>query len=275
MKSLYQKISIACIVLFITGMIAIACFQYTTSDRVASALHISDPAQVQQIRQAVNETAIITGLEIAVGLVAILLLVYQQQLNGTSAHQQENEQIGHSAVAGPSEQHVQDYQVRVQPVETLLGHSFPKPNLFFEKVLSVVCDELEASQAAIYAATSNESKRVIRLLTGYALSLPESSTVVYEFGEGLAGQVAKEGKSVNIRNVPEGYITVLSGLGNASPNALVIVPVWFNDQVAGVLEVASFREFSQEDQSYLQAVAGLLGERLHEQAEKEVVVWQE
>jgi putative methionine-R-sulfoxide reductase with GAF domain len=99
--------------------------------------------------------------------------------------------------------------------------------------------------------------------------------VVYEFGEGLAGQVAKEGKSVNIRNVPEGYITVLSGLGNASPNALVIVPVWFNDQVAGVLEVASFREFSQEDQSYLQAVAGLLGERLHEQAEKEVVMWQE
>ncbi len=275
MKSLYQKTSIACIILFITGMIAVACFQYTTSDRVASGLHISDPDQVQQIRQAVNETAIITGLEIAVGLIAILLLVYQQQLTGPSMHQQETEQIRHSAVTSQPDQQVQDYQVRVQPVETLLGDSFPKPNLFYEKVLSVVCDELEACQAAIYAATSIDSKRAIRLLTGYALSLPESRTVMYEFGEGLAGQVAKEGKSVNIRNVPEGYITVLSGLGNASPNALFIVPVWFNDQVAGVLEVASFREFSQADQSYLQAVAGLLGERLHEQAEKEAAVWQE
>lgn len=274
MKSLYQRISIAGIVLFITGMIAVACFQYTTSDRIVAALHLSDPDQLQHVRQTVNTTALVTGLQIAVGLITILMLVYQQQITGATTHR-EQEQAQQTTANRQADQQMQDLQVRIQPVEALLGQTFPKPDIFFEKVLRVVCNELEACQAAVYAATSVDSKRAIRLLTGYALSLPESRTVVYEFGEGLAGQVAKEGKAVNIRNVPQGYLTVLSGLGSASPNALIIVPVLFNDQVAGVLEVASFREFTQEDESYLQSIAGVVAERLHRQAEQEIPVEQE
>ena len=166
-------------------------------------------------------------------------------------------------------------QVRLQPVEALMGQPFPKPEIFFEKVLSLACKELEASQAALYAATVHDDKRVIRLVSGYALSLPESQTLVYEFGEGLAGQVAKEGKSINVSNVPQGYITVLSGLGSASPNALAIVPVQLADQVVGVLEIASFRPFSRSDENYLQALAGTLGERLSRQAEVKTPAWQE
>jgi len=99
--------------------------------------------------------------------------------------------------------------------------------------------------------------------------------LVYEFGEGLAGQVAKEGKSINITNVPQGYITVLSGLGSASPNALAIVPVQSADQVVGVLEVASFRPFSRSDENYLQALAGTLSERLSREANVKMPAWQE
>jgi GAF domain-containing protein len=156
-----------------------------------------------------------------------------------------------------------------------MGQPFPKPEIFFEKVLSMACKELEASQAALYAATIHDDKRVIRLVSGYALSLPESQTLVYEFGEGLAGQVAKEGKSINVSNVPQGYITVLSGLGSASPNALAIVPVQLADQVVGVLEIASFRSFSRSDENYLQALADTLGERLSRQAEVKMPAWQE
>jgi putative methionine-R-sulfoxide reductase with GAF domain len=147
--------------------------------------------------------------------------------------------------------------------------------MFFEKALSIACKELEASQAAVYIATTRDDKRVIQLVSGYALSLPESQTLVYEFGEGLAGQVAKEGTCINISNVPQGYITVLSGLGSASPNALVIVPVQFEGKVVGVLEVASFQKFSAGDENYLQALAGLLAERLSRHAEETALAWQE
>ncbi len=275
MKSLYQRISVATIVLFIVGMIVVAYFQYTTPDRILTELGISDPRQATLVRQAVLPTAVLTGLEIAVGLLAVLLLVYKQRVADTTAGGEKPEFKHNTGQKQELTDEEQAVQVRLQPVEALMGQPFPKPELFFEKVLSLACKELEASQAALYAAATHDDKRVIRLVSGYALSLPESQTLVYEFGEGLAGQVAKEGKSINISNVPQGYITVLSGLGSASPNALAIVPVQLADQVVGVLEVASFRPFSRSDENYLQALAGTLGERLSRQAEVKMPAWQE
>ena len=275
MKSLYQRISVASIVLFITGMIVVAYFQYTTPDRILAGLNVSEPRQATLVRQAVLPTSILTGLEMGLGLLAVLLLVYQQRAVRTATGPEKPELKGHSDQKQELTDEEQAVQVRLQTVEALMGQPFAKPEVFFEKVLSLACKELEASQAALYAATTHDEKRVIRLVSGYALSLPESQTLVYEFGEGLAGQVAKEGKSINITNVPQGYITVLSGLGSASPNALAIVPVQSAEQVVGVLEIASFRPFSRSDENYLQALAGSLSERLSREANVKMPAWQE
>jgi hypothetical protein len=261
--------------LFIVGMIVVAYFQYTTPDRILAGLNVSEPRQATLVRQAVLPTAILTGLEIALGLLAVLLLVYQQRAVNTTTGPEKPELKAHGDQKQELTDEEQAVQVRLQPVEALMGQPFAKPESFFEKVLSLACKELEASQAALYAATTHDDKRVIRLVSGYALSLPESQTLVYEFGEGLAGQVAKEGKSISISNVPQGYITVLSGLGSASPNALAIVPVQSADQVVGVLEIASFRPFSRSDENYLQALAGTLGERLSRQGAVKMPAWQE
>lgn len=275
MKSLYQKLSVASIFLFITGMIVVAYFQYTTSDRIVAGLHISDAEQVQLVRRTVNTTALFTGLEIAMGLVALLLLIYRQQITGT-ATRNEKAEAGHSTEQKlDMDGQEKGLQVRLQPLEALPGQTFSKPEVFFEKALSTACKELEASQAAVYVATVRDDKRMIQLVSGYALSLPESQTLVYEFGEGLAGQVAREGTRINISNVPQGYITVLSGLGSASPNALIIIPVQLEGKVVGVLEVASFREFSAADENYLQALAGLLAERLSRHTPEAALAWQE
>jgi len=275
MKSLYERISVASIVLFIVGMVVVAYFQYTTPDRILAGLNVSDPRQADLVRQAVLPTTVLTGLEIAAGLAAVLLLVYRQRVADTTTGSAKPELGNNAGQQQELTDEEQAVQVRLQSVEALMGQPFTKPEVFFEKVLSLACKELEASQAALYAATSHDDKRVIRLVSGYALSLPESQTLVYEFGEGLAGQVAKEGKSINITNVPQGYITVLSGLGSASPNALAIVPVQLAEQVVGVLEIASFRPFSRADEQYLQALAGTLGERLSRQAEAKIPAWQE
>ena len=275
MKSLYQRISVASIVLFIVGMIVVAYFQYTTPDRILAGLNVSEPGQATLVRQAVLPTSILTGLEMGLGLLAVLLLVYGQRTAHTTTGSEKPELEAQTDQKQELTDEEQAVQVRLQPVEALMGQPFAKPEVFFEKVLSLACQELEASQAALYAATTHDEKRVIRLVSGYALSLPESQTLVYEFGEGLAGQVAKEGKSINITNVPQGYITVLSGLGSASPNALAIVPVHLSDQVVGVLEIASFRPFSRGDENYLQALAGTLGERLSRQATVKIPAFQE
>ena len=88
--------------------------------------------------------------------------------------------------------------------------------------------------------------------SSYAYHVPEGEKISFRFGEGLAGQVAKEGKMINIDAVPEGYIRILSGLGSASPRHLIIIPLKEADQVRGVVEIASFHSFSSQTEIELQ-----------------------
>ena len=60
---------------------------------------------------------------------------------------------------------------------------------------------------------------------GYALSIGESTVIKYEIGEGLIGQSAASGNTLYVDDVPDGYIKIVSGLGSASPQHLLIVPV--------------------------------------------------
>ena len=65
----------------------------------------------------------------------------------------------------------------------------------------------------------------------------------FEMGEGLVGQVAQTGEVINLNEVPDGYIQVISGLGKASPSSLIIYPVKKNEEVIAVFELASFLPF--------------------------------
>jgi putative methionine-R-sulfoxide reductase with GAF domain len=118
----------------------------------------------------------------------------------------------------------------------------------YEIILSKVCLHMEASQGIFYRVVKEKSKRYIQMKASFAFVMPESKTIKYEFGEGLAGQVAKEGRKINIDNIPEGYINIISGLGAASPNHLLIYPLMQDDQVAAVVEIASFKPISEEDE---------------------------
>jgi putative methionine-R-sulfoxide reductase with GAF domain len=127
-----------------------------------------------------------------------------------------------------------------------------KSNAGFAQVLvSKLATELEACQVAYFLAESRNGKKMLKLTASFAYHVPESQEVVFEFGEGLSGQVAVEGKLVNIKNVPDGYITVISGLGKATPSNLAIVPFVKNGNVVAVMEIASFKEIDKQDEAYL------------------------
>jgi signal transduction histidine kinase/HAMP domain-containing protein len=65
----------------------------------------------------------------------------------------------------------------------------------------------------------------------------------FTIGEGLAGQAAVERKRILIRDAPAGFLTVGSGLGEASPVSVVVLPISFEGRVLGVLELASLHHF--------------------------------
>ena len=126
---------------------------------------------------------------------------------------------------------------------------------FSSKLLSVIARILEISQGVFFNAEKCKGAHVIRYLSGYASQNLDTGNLEYEFGQGLSGQVAKDGKLININSVPEGYITILSGLGEASPRSMIIFPVLNKNQVLAVIELASFKVFSKSDEEFLMGIA--------------------
>jgi methyl-accepting chemotaxis protein len=132
--------------------------------------------------------------------------------------------------------------------------------------LQAICKQLDAGQGALYEVVVENQKRWLELRTGYALNIGESTLIRFEFGEGLVGQVGSTGQALFVDDIPEGYITILSGLGSASPKYVVLVPVKSNDQVSGVVEIASFARATDDQRKFVEEATRLMGEKLSTKA---------
>ncbi len=74
-------------------------------------------------------------------------------------------------------------------------------------------------------------------------------------GEGLAGQAWLEKDTLYITDVPQDYITIVSGLGEANPTSILIVPLMVNEEVYGVVEMASFDEYQPHEVEFMKKIA--------------------
>jgi signal transduction histidine kinase/HAMP domain-containing protein/FixJ family two-component response regulator len=77
-----------------------------------------------------------------------------------------------------------------------------------------------------------------------AYGFHRNGTTRFCLGEGLAGQAALDRVRILVEDAPPGYVTVSSGLGSSAPTSVVVLPIVFEDQVLGVLELASLHRFS-------------------------------
>ena len=144
----------------------------------------------------------------------------------------------------------------------ILTNQHNKKNLL-EQVLQSICKTIEASIGELYILKESAQVSVLEMTAGYAYYNPHEETPVYELGHGLIGQVAKNKKSISIDSIPDGYIKVISGLGAANPTSLLIYPILNEENDAlGVLEVASFKKFSEKENRFLKEMASLLAKEI-------------
>lgn len=126
-----------------------------------------------------------------------------------------------------------------------------------QRVLNEICSRVGAGTGAIYANVNG----TLELKYGYALA--KHVSISYNFGEGLVGRVAAEGKRLYLDQLPEGYITVVSGLGNSSPKRLALVPVRSQDGLAGVLEIATFSDLNESTLVHLEESVGAIASTIY------------
>ncbi|KXX68557.1 hypothetical protein AVL50_22610 [Flammeovirga sp. SJP92] len=117
----------------------------------------------------------------------------------------------------------------------------------YEVVLRELVDYLSANQGMLFLVEDDEkaSKPYLQLKACYAFDRQKYLDKKIGFGEGLAGRCWQENESLFIDDVPDGYSKIVTGLGLASPKSLLIVPLKFNEQALGVIEVASFDVFER------------------------------
>ncbi len=82
-------------------------------------------------------------------------------------------------------------------------------------------------------------------------------------GDGLAGQVAESKSPMILYDIPEHYFDIASGLGSAKPRFLILVPVLFENECKGVIELAAFRKPDGTAIKILQKLSDELGIKIH------------
>jgi len=113
-------------------------------------------------------------------------------------------------------------------------------------ILSELAPLVSAQHGVFYLMESGESHPAfLKLLSTYAYRERKHLANRFSLGEGLVGQCALEKERILITEVPGDYIKISSGLGELPPLNAVVLPVLFEGQVTAVIELASFRRFSE------------------------------
>ena len=265
MRNIFRSLTYVTAPLFLLGSAVAAYVVYHFPEQLAHGLGIIDERSINQIRQ---HTGWLNGSFALLFVLALLtccmyLFAMQREFLNLASERQAGLEIQHyqhqnkEQATSLSEKDV--LTERLSVLKSTLQNGFSTEALKWEKLLTVLCQATEAVQAAYYEVISESGKDLLRFRAGYAFYLPENKTLTFEMGEGLVGQAAKEGRFVSISPVPQGYVTVLSGLGKAVPAYLVLIPVKTEGLLSGMIEIASFRAFTQIDEEYFKASASLIG----------------
>ncbi|MDQ1025683.1 HAMP domain-containing protein/signal transduction histidine kinase/ActR/RegA family two-component response regulator [Streptomyces umbrinus] len=97
----------------------------------------------------------------------------------------------------------------------------------------------------------------LRMLGSYGYSMGSMPTS-FRPGETLIGTAAKERRTILVENVPPGYLKIASGLGEAPPAHVIVLPVLFEGTVLGVIELASFHSFTHIQKDFLSQIAEMI-----------------
>ncbi|MGD1846607.1 MAG: GAF domain-containing protein [Salibacteraceae bacterium] len=123
-------------------------------------------------------------------------------------------------------------------------------------LLSLLVKQLGANQAALYVLDeSEEGELAMDMLGCYAWNRNRHLNERVLKGEGLIGQAWIEAAPIYLTDVPQGFVNITSGLGEANPSTVFILPLVNNEKVVGILEIASFHEIEDHQKAFLHRLA--------------------
>jgi hypothetical protein len=126
-----------------------------------------------------------------------------------------------------------------------------------DEIIGSLVKYMKANQGALYLIDESDEneEKTMSMVSCYAWNLKKFVNDKIHKGEGLAGQAWQEMDTIYLTDVPQNYIKITSGLGDANPTSILIMPLKVNDQVFGVVELASFSTLADYEIEFVKKVA--------------------
>lgn len=126
---------------------------------------------------------------------------------------------------------------------------------FTYSVISNLIKYTGSNQGALFLLDDEDEQDASLVMSScYAYERKKYVDKRIEIGENLVGQCYLESQTIFMTDVPESYVNITSGLGTANPRSIILVPLKFNDQVFGVIEMASFNIYQNFQIEFIEKV---------------------
>jgi PAS domain S-box-containing protein len=147
-----------------------------------------------------------------------------------------------------------------------------------DEIIATLVHILAINQGGIFIVNEEDTDNTyLEMISCYAYSkkrfFEKKIPIKGKFASGVIGQAYIEKQTINLSEVPSNYTHITSGLGEATPTALLIVPLKLNNRVTGIIELAGFKEFDNQEIAFVEKLAetlasSIIATKINEQTKK-------
>jgi GAF domain-containing protein/HAMP domain-containing protein len=132
-----------------------------------------------------------------------------------------------------------------------------------DRIISALVQYTGANQGGLYILNDeDENNKYLELVSLFAFNIKKFEKQKIKLGEGILGQTFLEKETTVLKEMPEEFVRITSGLGEANPKSILIVPLKLDKLVYGIVELASFKDFQAHEISFVEKLAETIASTL-------------
>jgi GAF domain-containing protein len=122
-----------------------------------------------------------------------------------------------------------------------------------DKITSALVKYTHSNQGGLYILNDDDpNQKYLELISLFAFDVKKHDQQKIKLGQGILGQTFLEKETTYLKEIPEEYVRITSGLGDATPKAILMVPLKVDKEVYGIVELASFNEYEEYEISFVE-----------------------